>query len=317
MTDSTTGRSTPICVIGPGRAGTSVTMRVLNLLGVYIGPEEDLVEPGPGGPKGFWERRDMMKLDDRLLRLQGGSWRKPPPLPPGWEAAAELDPEREQARALIERVFARRELWGWKNPRVTLTTAFWLRLVPELRFVICLRNPIDVADSIAPPTDRKHEDAFYYSRRGPRPEQTYRLWLTYIASALANTAGHPRLLVSYDDYFEARRQTVERLARFVGVAPPQAGSELEHRIEDFVDRGLRHHRTPPAEVLGDGRLPRDVASLYMVAELLRAATEQPGEPGDAELAELEASVDRYARRLLAAGLDRRKGRAVDSPSLSG
>jgi len=291
-------QATAVCVIGPGRAGTSMTMRMLNLLGVCIGPEEALVEPGPGGPKGFWERRDMMKLDDRLLRSQGGSWRNPPWFSPGWEEAKELAVEREQARTLIESIFSGHERWGWKNPRVSLTTAFWLRLLPSLRFVICLRNPVDFAASISPSSGRRQDDAFYYSRRGPTGERAYRLWMTYVASALANTSGRPRLFVSYEDHFEDRRLTIERLARFVGLEPPAAGSEADRRMEEFVDSDLCHHQTPPEQVLVDERLPPEVASLYVITELLRATTPTPGEPSDAGYEELLASVDHYARRLL-------------------
>lgn len=312
------GPSPPICVIGPGRAGTSVTMRILNLLGVYIGPEEDLVEPGPGGPKGFWERRDMMKLDDRLLRLQGGSWRNPPPLAPGWEAAEELTPEREQARALLERTFAGHERWGWKNPRVSLTAAFWLRLAPDLRFVICMRNPLDVAASIAPPAGDKQEDRFYYSRRGPKGESAYRAWLLYTASALANTSGRPRLFVSYEDLFDRSGDTVERLAGFAGLGVPPPGSPTARRIEEFIDADLRHHRTPLEAVVSDERLPASVTSLHLLTELLRAVAPTPGEEPTARFEALQASADLYARRLLDAEASESQRRpAVKLTSLSG
>jgi hypothetical protein len=263
-------QSTAVCVIGPGRAGTSMTMRVLNLLGVHVGLEEGLVEPGPGGPKGFWERREIIGLNDRLLRSQGGSWRRPPQLPPGWESTDELAREREEARAILAEAFAGQPLWGWKDPRGSLTTAFWQKLVPKLRFVVCLRNPIDAADSLAPPPD-KREEGFYYSRRGFGGERAYRLWATYLSRALTNTEGCPRILVSYEEFFDDLDAVVERLARFVDRRPPQPGEEARRSIEDFVDSGLRHYRTPGEEVLRDERLPLEVAALYTEAEALRAA----------------------------------------------
>jgi hypothetical protein len=262
-------QSTAVCVIGPGRAGTSLTMRVLNLLGVDVGPVEGLVEPGPGGPKGFWERREIIKLNDRLLRSQGGSWRSPPDLPPGWEDAPELEKLREEARGVLARSFAGRSLWGWKDPRVSLTAAFWRKLVPELRFVVCVRNPIDAADSLAPPPDRKHEEGFYYSRRGFGGERAYRLWATYLSRALANTEGRPRMLVSYEEYFDNLDRVTTSLARFAGCPPPALGDEASRSIEDFVDPDLRHYMTSTEQALCDDRLPPEVAELYREAELLR------------------------------------------------
>ena len=274
-------------------------MRTLNLLGVDVGPEEGLVEGGPGAPKGFWERREIIKLNDRLLRLHGGSWRRPPRLAPGWEASPELEPERERARALLDENFAGRGLWGWKDPRVSFTTAFWQRLVPDLRYVICLRNPIDAADSISPPAGRKRDEAFYYARRGPKLQDAYRLWLAYVAGALVNTAGRRRAFVSYEDHFDDRRATVERLARFLDLEPPPAGGEVERRIEGFVEDRFRHYRTPPEEVVVDERLPEETISLYLLTELLKEATAAPpAEGGDRSREALAAAVGDYARRLV-------------------
>jgi hypothetical protein len=277
-------QSTAVCVIGPGRAGTSMTMRVLNLLGVDVGPEDGLVEPGPGGPKGFWERREIIKLDDRLLRSQGGSWRSPPPLEAGWEASEDLAPLREQGREILARTFAGSPLWGWKDPRASLTTAFWLRLVPDLRFVICLRNPIDAADSLSPPEEgRKGDEGFYYSRRGFGGERAYRLWMTYLAGALANTAGRPRMLVSYEEYFDDLDGVAGRLARFAGCPIAQPGDATSRSIEEFVEGGLRHYSTPADEVLRDPRLPPEVATLYGEAEALRLAQVDSGSAVEAPL----------------------------------
>jgi hypothetical protein len=254
-------------------------MRVLNLLGVDVGPEQGLVEPGPGAPKGFWERYEIIRLNDRLLRLHGGSWRNPPDLAPGWEAAEELEPEREQARRLLERTFAGSPQWGWKDPRASLTTAFWRHLAPGLRFVICLRSPVDVANSISPPADARGEEAFYYSRRAPKWERAVSLWAVFMESALANTSGCPRLLISYDDYFDDRRRNVERLAAFLGDEPPPIGGEVDRAIERFLDRDLRHHRTTPEEVQRDERVPPEVAALYLeTSSLCRQEGSEPSLP---------------------------------------
>jgi len=258
-----------------------MTMRVLNLLGVHVGPEGGLVEAGSGGPKGFWERREIIRLNDRLLRSLGGSWRKPPQLDPGWEEAAELDELREEARALLAEAREGHDLWGWKDPRASLTTAFWLGLVPGLRFVVCLRNPIDAADSLAPPPGRKQEEGFYYSRRGFGGERAYRLWATYLSAALTNTAARPRTIVSYDEYFDDLDTAVERLAGFVDRPPPRPGEEARRLIEDFVDADLRHYRTPAEEVMRDARLPPEVTALYAEAEALRAAQDEMASGGTA------------------------------------
>lgn len=278
-------RPTAICVLGPGRTGTSLTVRLLGLAGVYLGPEAELLSRTgiPANPKGFWEHRGIARVNQRVLDRLGGSWSEPPPLPPGWADTARLAPEHERARALLERDFGGRALWGWKDSRNSLTLPFWQRLLPaetcELRYVICLRNPVDVAASLTPP-------------RPLSREQAVDLWALYVASALANTAGRSRLLVRYEDYFREWRGTVERLLRFAGLEPPPPGGEAEARLREFTDRDLWRHRTSTEEALRDPAVSERSRSLHLIVERLAAAGPDP-EPDLAEAA------DACARSLLA------------------
>ena len=138
-----------VCVLGFGRSGTSLTTRLLNLLGVDIGPEEDLLAPGEGdNPRGYWEPRWMIELNDEILAKLGTVWWYPPQAEPGWERSSEFDELRERARIMLAEKFGAARLWGWKDPRTTVTLPFWKELVPDAKYVICLRNPADAVSSI-------------------------------------------------------------------------------------------------------------------------------------------------------------------------
>jgi hypothetical protein len=236
-------------MLGMSRSGTSLTTRLLNLIGVYLGPEEELLSGLPSNPDGHWENRAMMRFNEWLLRSLGGRWHTPPEFAPDWERSEALAEERTMARRFLEATFGGRELWGWKDPRNCLTVPFWQNLLPEMRYVICLRNPIDVAASL----NRREE---------MEASRSFELWLAYVEAALANTEGRPRVFVSYEDYFDDWRASVARLARFVGGEPPADGSTAAARIESTIKESLRHHRTPPEAALGEGRVPTEVATLY-------------------------------------------------------
>lgn len=79
-----------VCVGGMGRSGTSLTMRLLNLLGVYLGPQEDMMQPQVDNPRGYWEHSKLTDLNEALLARLGGSWHEPPTFPPNWDASASL-----------------------------------------------------------------------------------------------------------------------------------------------------------------------------------------------------------------------------------
>lgn len=256
------------CVLGMSRTGTSLTARLLSLAGVYLGEEGDLLDDGlsrlpdesrararTANPTGFWEHYPLMRLNERILRRLGGSWREPPPLPPGWEASGALAPEREEARALLDDKFAGHEFWGWKDPRSSLTLPFWQRLLPKMRYVICLRNPLDVAASLG-------------RRDGISLEQGIDLWRTYTTAALLNTAGRPRLLVPYESYFQDPQGTAARLAGFAGREGALDGTEARRRVDDAVDQRLWRNRTAVEELVRDSRVPKEATSLFLLSKLL-------------------------------------------------
>lgn len=267
---------TAVCVLGMSRSGTSLTARLLQLAGVYLGPEEELLGPelhqlaGAGdqvlekarqsNPGGHWEHYRLMRLNERILRSLGGNWREPPPMPAGWESSAELDGLRDEAASLIAESFAGRPLWGWKDPRNSLTLPFWLRLIPRMRCVVCLRNPIDVAASLQ-------------RRDGMPVELGVELWRTYVDAALAATAGLPRLLVSYEAYFDDGLGAAARLARFVG-RPEALEGGAEAQVAAAIDGRLWRNRSALDQLAGDDRLPGEVASIYRSTQRLIAAQER-------------------------------------------
>jgi hypothetical protein len=283
----------PVCILGAPRSGTSLTTRVLNACGLYLGPSEELAPPGPGNRAGFWELRRAVRLNERILLAMGGSRIAAPHLAPGWEDGPEFAELREDARELIDEVFGGHRRWGWKDPRNSFTLPFWQLLLPSLRHVICVRNPLDVKASgsaFAPPP---HE---------VEPRVAIELWERYMASAVVNTSGRPRLFVSYEDYFEDWRGPTERLARFAalddGVGVDEGGAiGDESRISNLIDDGLRHHRSSVDEALESTELPESTRSLYL-------ALQQP--PREQEL-------DRLAHRLLGRDPDR----VVGPPTLPG
>ena len=276
------GAATAICVLGPGRAGTALTARLLGLAGVYLGAERELLSRGgiPANPKGFWEHRGLSRINQRIFERLGGSWSEPPPLPSGWQGSELLAREREDARAQLAESFDGRSLWGWKDARNSLTLPFWRPLLAErgcrVRYVVCLRNPLDVAASLEPPSPLTRE-------------QRLRLWQTYVASALANTAGAPRHLVAYESYFADFEWALGRLLSFAGCETPAPGTDAAQRMREFLDEALWRHRSTAEEAIDDPALPEESRSLYLIVSLFAVADPAPG---------LAAAVDAYARLAL-------------------
>lgn len=257
-----------VCILGPPRSGTSLTARILNMAGVYLGAEDELRPADRWNPRGFWEHQAILELNERLLVALGGNSLRPPDrMPRGWERSERFASEREEARRLLEDVFAGRPLWGWKDPRNCLTLPFWRLLIPDIRFVVCLRNPVDVAAS---------------ARRLSRPRsELFGTWRRYTAAALENTSGGARILVPYEGYVDCADETIGRLWSFVRHEEALDPDEAE-RLRAAVDRTLLRHRTQPEEVLRE-ELPPEVSELYRVANEAATRESRASHSADREL----------------------------------
>ena len=132
--------------------------KLLYECGLFLGPQEALIAASPDNPDGHWEHKAFVQLNDEVLNALGGGWDCPStptmgtwcptgcPSPVVWHTAR-IDVLRIKAEKLADE-FCGREPWGWKDPRNCLTWPFWASLFPDLRAVICLRNPLDVAISL-------------------------------------------------------------------------------------------------------------------------------------------------------------------------
>jgi glycosyltransferase involved in cell wall biosynthesis len=287
--------ATVVCVLGMSRSGTSLTAQALNRAGVFLGPEEELLgedlsqlagegedvlaKAGRSNPGGHWEHYRLMRLNERILRSLGGSWREPPPMPPGWESSPEIVALREEAQAIVAESFGGHELWGWKDPRNSLTLPFWQSLLPRMRYVVCLRDPAEVAASLQ-------------RRDGIALEEGGRQWLRYLAAALLNTAGRARLLVGYESYFRDPGGTAARLARFIG----RGGALDEPALAGVIDERLWRSRASASGSTEPDPVSPEARSLFRVLELL--AMSGDGGDGDDREEKLNAAADLYAEGIL-------------------
>jgi hypothetical protein len=258
------GASAAVCIIGMHRSGTSVTTRLLNVLGLSLGPSDRLMGAGRGNATGHFEHLGFLEINEALLHHFGGSWRDPPEFPPGWQNDPVVQRLTEMAGSLVAAMSADHGPWGWKEPRTTVLLPFWQRIIPRLRYVICIRNPLEVANSLAE-RDRMTIAA------------AVALWRRYTRAALAHTSGHARTVIFYEDYFSRPLRELNRLAEFCGLARIDSADGLL----GVLAKDLRHQRRGAVTLLLHPAVSIECKLLYLG---LRARHGRwPGEAGFASL----------------------------------
>lgn len=227
-------------------------------------------------PAGFWESLTVAQLHDDLFAHMGRRWDHPPVLEDGWENHPMYDGFVERMREVVASHFAGAELAAWKDPRGSFFLPLWRRAVPIAGSIVCVREPDDVARSLA-------------RREGLDDERVAAIWLRYVVSAYRDAAGAP--IIGFAEPYESSAEVLRRLAAFLGVRPPNKA--LLKRFQAFVQPELRHHSSPgpsPGRVLQLARAvhalvtrePRDVVLPFVETlsdrwRLERFADDQAGE----------------------------------------
>lgn len=235
----------PICIAGMHRSGTSLVARLLHACELFLGPAEEFMQPSPANPEGYWENMRFVKLNDRLMAQFGGYWSKPPSFPAYWEFAPEVDSLFAEAEVLVGQ-FRDHNCWGWKDPRNSVTIPFWRRVVPDLKVVVCVRNPSEVVHSLF--------------ARGDLPSASlFRLWLTYYRQLLSAIPPTRRIVTHYQSYFQDARAEAQRVSGWLDL---QASDETVDHAGAHVSGSLRHHQAMTAELLMED-VPDEVLHLYL------------------------------------------------------
>ncbi len=263
----------PICVIGMHRSGTSMVTRVLNACGLYLGPQDQLLNGYSSNPDGHFEHLGFLQINNNLLKNFGGSWDHPPRLTQGWQNADMMKGPRAQAVSLVAS-FVGKGHWGWKDPRTTVLVPFWKTITENLRFVICLRSPLDVAMSLQ-------------TRNGMTLTQGSYLWNRYMRSAIQDTRGSPRIFTFYDDYFDDTLAEIRRVTEFCGLEMPNE----RVACREMVSRNLRHQTSDISDLVTANSIPTEHKMLYLGLRALSSHTRAAPNHNCVDEARISESVD--------------------------
>jgi hypothetical protein len=170
----------PIIIIGMHRSGTSLLSRICMAMNVHMGVEQDK----------HYESIFFQTANDKMLHSAGGSW-----LNPHFFIQKIRDPRFMDTMALLAREEIESQagsfgpinsgqLWGWKDPRSTLTLPVWLRIFPNARVIHIIRNGVGVALSLKKRTWRNYLSRSYNDIERIFPVGSfvkgYNLWNTYL-----------------------------------------------------------------------------------------------------------------------------------------
>jgi len=260
-----------LLIVGMHRSGTSLCSGIFNILGGELG--DDLISAAGDNERGFWENRKIVEANDRILKAMERSWDSPLPLPPQWPSLPAIEEEKTGLVRLLAEEFRDSEVVVIKDPRISRLLPLWLDILSTLkwspRVVLCLRNPLEVADSL--------------TIRNELPSSTSSLlWLRHSLEAEFYSRPFKRQVITYDQMLADWQVAIGPVAQGLGLGDAVAAEGIVARIDDFVAASLRHHNY----VSEDLKASHDLRSLVSPT-----FAELSGEASATRLDELRAMLE--------------------------
>ena len=245
--------SAGIVVLGMHRSGTSACVGLLRLYGAYLG---EVIDSQPDNPKGFWENKNALSLDDEILRLLQCRWDWPWIFPQQWinRIPDELSRRRD---AIIAELCVNR-FWAIKDPRMCLLWPWWqaglAKTNSQIMALLCLRHPGQVAQSLA-------------RRNQMETSQALLLWAQHVLFAEQHSRAMPRVLVFYDHILASPAETITHIENRLGITFPV--SPKRDVFDDFISAELHHHHDHECPGSAIGHLCQEIFTLCRKEDALQ------------------------------------------------
>lgn len=242
-----------LVVLGMHRSGTSALSGVLSLLGGQA--PATLISPNEENPKGFFESRKVVRLNESLLQILGLTW-------DNWEEAdfsycnsKQQDMFREKASDVLELEFGSADPIILKDPRLCRLQTVWNEVLEKAQrttaFIHIHRHPDEVAKSL-------------YVRNDIAPGFGRLLWLRYVLEAESGSRGKNRAFTSYPLLLQDWRSVVAKLETSLMLQFPQRPNSWMNDIEAFLCTNLHRQRRSDAE--SRNSLPGPLQEVYNILQ---------------------------------------------------
>jgi O-antigen biosynthesis protein len=218
--------SKQILVMGMHRSGTSMVSRILNLMGCYYSSEDQVMLPAEENPKGFWERKDVMVLNNKILHDHHATWDNPYKLK---DIKINNLLYSNEIKNIIFKLEPHRP-WFIKDPRFCLTYNCWANELEHNLNIVVLRNPLAVSISL-------------FNRNKISYLSGLALWDFYTDRLIKNLDKKKTILCFYDDFLQDPYKASKNLFNSLKKAKlKKINKPIKEEVMNFVNKQLNRSK---------------------------------------------------------------------------
>ena len=218
-----------LLIAGMHRSGTSLVAQMMAKAGFHLGGPL-LDTPRFDNLQGHWEHAEVVAIQQELLIALGRQWWSDIPLPEGWLYWPETIAAGEALKNIINRETAEGNLWVVKDPRLSRLLSLWIKILDELQLplktVLCLRNPLETAQSL------KKRDKMNLSL-------ALRIWSIYQEEIFQALPQGPDVIIDYSDVMNSPGTVLKNMLERLGL---EYRADTIERASTVATPELRHHQ---------------------------------------------------------------------------
>lgn len=219
----------PIIILDAFQTGASFLSAALSTLGASLGAGQDFHD-----------------LNLRGYSVFGLDFHQANPLPSDWREVPGNKTFMEEARVMLRNKFEGRALWALTEPAVSGLIPIYQELLSkeqlQPRYAIGVCHPISALTSEIARQNLQSSDGQVRGLEPPIGEHTLGQWLHYTLSALRDTKGLPRMVISYEDLIGDPEKNIERMAKILLPSPPSE-SQLKNAIASVNPESSQSRRS--------------------------------------------------------------------------
>ena len=219
-----------LIVLGMHRSGTSALSGALAMTG--LNPGRQLFDPEEDNPKGNYENALITKLNENILAELFAKWNDTLLIPDNWWTYDLFESYAGQITAILKSEISSGDTPVLiKDPRLSVLLPLYLAVLKNLdvdpAFIICIRNPYEVAASLK-------------KRNNLSLEKSLLLWMDYQVKAEYYSRNYPRIFLSYYEFLKNPGTFLSTLKESI-FPDILVNKETEKEVLTFLDNGLKHH----------------------------------------------------------------------------
>jgi hypothetical protein len=220
-------------VLGSHRSGSSLTTRLLQLLGCELGIE--LLGSTEANPIGHFENLKVLTFHEDLLQRASTDWKNPNPLINNKFIEENRVVIEESIKELLSNLLITERITALKEPRISILLDLWKPALSEysgkINVVLTVRHPSEVATSLA-------------RRDGLNIVAGLHLWIKSMLNGIRYAREVPNHFLFYSRLIDSPEIVVKELGKFMekaastSIDAPLDLSDIkpEYRHHDFLSK---------------------------------------------------------------------------------